>query len=104
MFAVMNRIFVHQEYASAFEERFKDRAREVDKMEGFVRNMVLRPKQTDEPYVVMTIWNSENDFNNWVNSDAFKKGHARSGTLPKEAFSGQSHLETYEIFLDTNNT
>lgn len=103
MFVTMNRIFVSNKYTEAFEERFKNRAQEVDKMSGFVRNIVLRPKQIDEPYVVMTFWNSEEDFDKWVNSDAFKKGHAKSGTLPKEAFSGQSHLESYEVFLDTDN-
>ncbi len=103
MFVTMNRIFVSSEYAEGFEERFRHRAHEVDKMGGFVRNIVLRPKQKDDPYVVMTFWKSENDFENWVNSDAFKKGHAKSGTLPKDAFSGQSHLETFEVFLDTED-
>jgi heme-degrading monooxygenase HmoA len=49
----------------------------------------------------MSFWQSEDDFRNWVNSDAFKQGHARSGTLSKETFSKPSHLETYEAFLDT---
>lgn len=101
MFVTMNRIFVNDEYVNQFEERFRERAHEVDKMEGFIRNLVLRPKSADEPYVVMTFWRSENDFKNWVNSDAFRKGHAKSGTLPKEAFSTESHLETFEVFLDT---
>jgi heme-degrading monooxygenase HmoA len=51
----------------------------------------------------MTFWKSEEDFNNWVNSDAFIKGHAKSGTLPKQAFSNQSHLETFDVFLDTDS-
>jgi len=102
MFVTMNRIFVNPEYTSTFEERFRKRAHEVDKMDGFVRNMVLRPKQKDEPYVVMTFWRSEKDFSKWVNSDAFKKGHAKSGTLPKDAFSTESHLETFEMFLDSD--
>lgn len=103
MFVTMNRIFVSIEYTDAFEDRFKNRAHEVDKMAGFVRNIVLRPKKKDEPYIVMTFWKSENDFESWVNSDAFRKGHAKSGTLPADAFSGQSHLETFEVFLDTEN-
>jgi heme-degrading monooxygenase HmoA len=49
----------------------------------------------------MTFWQSEEDFRNWVNSDAFKQGHAKSGTLSKEVFSKPSHLETFETFLDT---
>jgi heme oxygenase (mycobilin-producing) len=43
MFVVMNRIPVNPEYAAQFEERFRSRAGEVDKMKGFVRNQVLRP-------------------------------------------------------------
>lgn len=102
MFVTMNRIFVNDGYVNQFEDRFRERAHEVDKMEGFIRNLVLRPNSPDEPYVVMTFWKTENDFKNWVNSDAFRKGHAKSGTLPKEAFSTESHLETFEVFLDTD--
>ena len=101
MFVTMNRIFVNSDYVGEFEQRFKERAHEVDKMKGFIRNVVLRPKSIEHPYVVMTFWESEVDFKNWVNSDAFIKGHAKSGTLPKKAFSTDSHLETFDIFLDT---
>ena len=102
MFVTMNRIFINSGYTELFEQRFKERAHEVDKMKGFVRNVVLRPKNQEHPYVVMTFWESEDDFNNWVKSDAFIKGHAKSGTLPKEAFSTDSHLETFDMFLDSN--
>lgn len=101
MFVVMNRIPVNPEYAAQFEDRFTHRAGEVDKMKGFVRNQVLRPANSEDPYIVLTVWESREDFENWVNSEAFQKGHARSGTLPKEAFRGPSKLETFEIILDT---
>ncbi len=101
MFVVMNRIPVNPDYREQFEERFTNRAREVDKMPGFVRNQVLRPAKPDDPYIVLTVWQSQADFDAWVNSEAFQKGHARSGTLPREAFSGQSKLETFEVILDT---
>ena len=97
----MNRISVNPEYAGQFEDRFKNRAGEVDKMKGFVRNQVLRPDNPDNPYIVMTFWESKADFEAWVNSEAFQKGHARSGTLPQEAFRGRSQLESFEVILDT---
>ena len=34
----------------------------------------------------MTLWESRAAFDAWVKSDEFVKGHARSGTLPEEAF------------------
>ena len=101
MFVVMNRIPVNPDYVGQFEERFANRAREVDKMPGFVRNQVLRPKNPDDPYIVLTVWQSQADFEAWVNSESFRKGHAKSGTLPRGAFKGQSKLESFEVILDT---
>ena len=101
MFVVMNRIPVNPEYAEQFEERFRSRAGEVDKMKGFIRNQVLRPALPENPYVVMTFWESKEDFDAWVNSESFQRGHARSGSLPREAFAGQAKLESFEVVLDT---
>ena len=101
MFVVMNRISVNPDYTEQFEERFRNRAGEVDKMKGFVRNQVLRPDNLDDPYIVLTYWESKADFEAWVNSDAFRQGHARSGTLPPEAFRGHSKLESFEVILDS---
>jgi heme-degrading monooxygenase HmoA len=101
MFVVMNRIPINREYKAQFEERFTQRAREVDKMPGFVRNQVLRPANPDDPYIVLTVWQSKENFEAWVNSEAFQRGHAKSGTLPREAFSGHSKLESFEVILDT---
>src|SRR5262245_38948334 len=101
MFVVMNRIPVNPDYAEQFEERFRSRAGEVDKMKGFVRNQVLRPALPENPYVVMTFWESKDDFEAWVNSESFQRGHAKSGSLPRDAFLGSSKLESFEVILDT---
>ena len=101
MFVVMNRLPVNPDYADQFEERFTSRAREVDKMLGFIRNQVLRPANPDDPYIVLTLWESKDNFEAWVNSDAFKLGHSKSGTLPSEAFLGHPKLEGFEVILDT---
>ena len=101
MITVANRIYVRPEYAEAFETRFRERAGLVDGMPGFVSNMVLRPVNEGDPYVVFTTWESRADFLNWVRSDAFVKGHAQSGTLPREAFSGPNVLEMHEVVQDS---
>lgn len=102
MITVMNRIAVKPEYAEQFEERFRDRARLVDEMPGFVSNQVLRPVNPEEPYIVLTLWNSRAEFEAWTHSEAFIQGHARSGSLPKEAFSGSNKLEIHEVFQDSS--
>ena len=101
MVAVANRIFVAPEYAEPFEERFRARAGLVDGMPGFISNLVLRPTDEGDPYIVLTFWQSHDDFEAWTKSDAFIKGHARSGTLPREAFSGPNKLEIHEVILDS---
>lgn len=101
MITVANRIYVRQEYREAFEERFRQRAGLVDKMPGFISNHILRPVNEGDPYVVFTFWQSRQDFLNWVRSDEFVKGHAASGTLPKEAFSAANVLELHEVIQDS---
>ena len=102
MITVANRIYVTPEYAEAFEQRFRERAMLVDQMPGFISNQILRPVNEGDPYVVFTFWNSRQDFLNWVRSDAFVKGHAQSGSLPKEAFSRSNVLEMHEVIQDSS--
>jgi heme oxygenase (mycobilin-producing) len=101
MITTANRIFVAPEFAEQFENNFRNRARMVDGMPGFVSNQLLRPVNVGDPYIVFTVWESREHFEAWVRSPEFKMGHARSGTLPKEAFSGPNKLELHEIILDT---
>lgn len=102
MITVANRIYVKPEYAEAFESAFRDRAGLVDGMPGFVSNQVLRPANEGDPYVVLTLWNSREDFLNWVRSDAFTKGHAQSGTLPRDAYPKANVLEMHEVVSDSS--
>ena len=102
MITVANRIFVRSEYAEAFENKFRQRARLVDGMPGFVSNQVLRPVNEEDPYVVFTLWASRKGFDNWVASDEFRKGHAQSGSLPEEAYAKSNELELHEVFLDSS--
>ena len=101
MITVANRIYVHSDYAEQFEERFRQRAHLVDGMQGFQANLVLRPLKDGDPHVVLTFWDSQKDFEAWTSSDAFRQGHARSGSLPAEAFTAPSVLEVHEVFLDS---
>jgi heme oxygenase (mycobilin-producing) len=102
MITVANRIFVDAAYAEAFEARFRDRAGLVDQMPGFIANQVLRPVTDGDPYVVLTLWESRAHFEAWLRSEAFREGHARSGTLPREAFPKPNVLEVHEVIQDSS--
>ena len=101
MITVANRIYVSAEFRDAFEKVFRERAKLVDEMPGFISNQVLRPVNEGDPYVVFTLWNSRADFMNWVRSEEFIKGHAQSGTLPKEAYFKPNVLEMHEVVQDS---
>jgi heme-degrading monooxygenase HmoA len=101
MIAVMNRIPVNMEHAEAFEERFANRASTVDGMPGFISFQLMRPTKEDDPYIVLTYWETEEDFHNWTNSKEFKEGHAQSSTLPENTFRGHPVLEVHEIIQNT---
>lgn len=100
MIAVMNRIPVNVDFAEAFEQRFSDRAALVDGMDGFVSFRLLRPSKPEDPYIVMTFWESEEHFKAWTRSDEFKEGHARAGRLPRNAFLGHPKIEVMEVIQE----
>lgn len=101
MIVTCNRIPVNPDHAAAFEERFADRSTLVDGMPGFISFQLLRPKDPQDPYVVMTFWETEEAFRAWTESDAFKEGHARSSTLPRDAFLGHPKVEISEVIQST---
>ncbi|MGO8673293.1 MAG: antibiotic biosynthesis monooxygenase family protein [Capsulimonadaceae bacterium] len=102
MITVCNRIYVKPEYAGQFEEAFRNRAGLVDRMQGFIANQVLRPVNDGDPYIVQTLWNSRADFEAWIRSDEFMQGHAKSGTMPRDAYSAPNKLEVHEVVLDSS--
>src|SRR5436190_647309 len=97
MIVTCNRIPVNPAHVEAFEKTFGARAGLVEKMPGFVSFQLLRPTKVGDPYVVMTFWESRAHFDAWTQSDEFKQGHARSGTLPPETFLARPTLEIFEV-------
>ena len=84
MFVVTNRVPVESNWREKFEERFRKRAGQVDKQPGFLRMEIMRPVDDDTPYLVMTVWQDEQAFLDWVESEDFKLAH--QNPLPKEAY------------------
>lgn len=98
MIIVMNRVPVAEGHSEAFLDRFRNRAGLVDGQRGFIRNLVLKPVK-GEHHVVMTFWESREDFEAWTRSDAFREAHSR--VPPKEMFKGHAELEIYEVGLES---
>ena len=99
-YVVANRVFVKQEYIQEFEQRFKDRAGQIDKQPGFIRMEVLKPQSEKTPYVVLIHWKDEQAFQNWVGSEDFKIAH--QNPMTKDAFLEGGGLEQYEVIISSN--
>ncbi|ASN06571.1 antibiotic biosynthesis monooxygenase family protein [Virgibacillus necropolis] len=96
-FVVMNNITVTEDGRTVFEDRFKQRSSTIDSSPGFQAFRLLRP-QSGNKYVVLTQWASVEDFNNWKNSDAFKKQHQNGGeTKPPAYFADKPYITSYNM-------
>ena len=71
----INAITVPRERADVLVERFAARAGEVSKSPGFEMFELLRPSDDKDTFLVYTRWRSEEDFQAWMASAAFGKGH-----------------------------
>ncbi|GGI09513.1 antibiotic biosynthesis monooxygenase family protein [Egicoccus halophilus] len=89
----INVLQVPEGRGEVLEQRFSARAGEVEKVDGFESFELLRPTEGFDRYLVVTRWRDEESFENWMNSQAFQKGHAQSqGEAARaEASEGGGH-------------
>lgn len=76
-FVAFNVLSVPPQARATLEERFAKRAGEVETMKGFRHFELLRPISGTDDYLVYTRWDSKADFDAWVNSMQFSRGHAQ---------------------------
>jgi len=100
MYIVCNRVPVAMDWRDQFEQRFRERAGQVELQPGFVRMEIMRPDTDDAPYVVQTAWQDRGAFEAWMKSDDFKAAHRNP--LPKDAYAGEGRLETFEVIISAN--
>lgn len=105
-FVAINYIDCKPEYAERFECLFCSRARAIDRMPGFLGMHVLKCKDSDEPYLVVSYWKSEEHFQAWVGSPEFHEGHRRAfADLQAYKERGEeppmrSQFKTYSVLTD----
>jgi heme-degrading monooxygenase HmoA len=81
MFIAMNRFQVALGSEDDFVTMWKNRDSHLDEVPGF-REFHLLHGPTDEEctlFISHSLWDSREAFEDWTNSEAFKKAHARAG-------------------------
>lgn len=77
-FVAINTIHCQPHYQGRFEELFCSRVKAIDGMAGFMGMNVLKPCSDGEPYLVVSFWETEAQFEAWVGSEEFHAGHRRA--------------------------
>jgi heme-degrading monooxygenase HmoA len=102
-FVAINYITCDFDYRPRFEELFATRAKAIDTMPGFNFMEVLKPQTNEDPYLIVSHWDSEENFKEWTNSPAFIEGHKRGfEDIKKAREEGKkppmsSSFKTYEV-------
>lgn len=105
-FVAINYIQCTEQYVARFETLFKSRAGHIDHMPGFRHMEVLRPKEEGAEYLVVSHWDSEEDFQTWTKSEAFIEGHRRGFEDIRQAKAAgapvpmHSKFRTYEVIAE----
>lgn len=76
-FVAINYIDCVADYKLRFEKLFGSRAHAIDLMPGFQSMQVLKPKDGESSYLIMSFWESEEAFKQWTGSPEFIEGHKR---------------------------
>ncbi|WP_306131572.1 antibiotic biosynthesis monooxygenase family protein [Roseivivax marinus] len=85
MYLAMNRFTVPVENAEAFEALWLNRDSHLKEMDGFVGFHMLKGPETDGRilYASHTVWQTEEHFQAWTRSDAFRAAHKGAGETRK---------------------
>jgi len=97
MIAITNRLPVKEGAADRLVSQFSEGHGSVQDFSGFRSMEVLRSEDDDE-VMVITWWDSREDFERWVNSDDFQRAHA--GLSGQELLSGRPQMGSYEVAVE----
>jgi heme-degrading monooxygenase HmoA len=100
MFIAMNRFRIQPGREEEFEKVWRERETFLDGVSGFVQFHLLRgPSQADATlYVSHSVWKSQEAFEDWTRSEAFRKGHANARSAPG-VLLGHPQLECFSSVL-----
>lgn len=105
-FTAINYITCKEDYTERFETLFKNRAGMIDHNKGFRNMHVLKPSKAEDPYLIVSYWDKEEDFVAWTKSESFIQGHKRGFADVKKAIENgeeppmKSDFKTYEVIAN----
>jgi heme-degrading monooxygenase HmoA len=100
MFIAMNRFHVTKGKESEFERIWAGRDSHLNEFPGFKEFNLLRGPEEEEYtlYASHTVWQSKQQFDEWIKSEAFRKAHANAGGT-RDIYQGPPVFEGFESIL-----
>ena len=98
MYIAMNRFKVHLGSEQDFEAVWLNREVHLHEVPGFVEFHLLRGPQRDDHrlYSSHAVWESEQHFRDWTQSEAFRAAHKGAGGN-KPLYLGPPEFEGFEV-------
>ena len=100
MFIAMNRFRIAPGHEADFEDIWRKRDSYLDEVPGF-REFHLLKGPSDEKaalYASHTTWDSRQDFENWTESESFRKAHGQA-RAPEGTYLGPPQFEGFEVVM-----
>ena len=100
-FIAMNRFRVALGREADFEEVWRGRQSDLPSMPGFVVFHLLRGAADEEAttFVSHTVWESEEHFEAWTKSEAFRAAHKDAGGN-RPLYLGHPKFEAFEVIQE----
>jgi heme-degrading monooxygenase HmoA len=101
MFVAMNRFRIAPGAEADFEEMWRSRDSQLDKVEGFLAFKLLKgPAAEDHTlYVSHSMWRDRAAFEAWTRSPHFRRAHATAGSS-KPMYLGPPQFEGFESVVE----
>lgn len=102
MYVAMNRFRIAPGAEADFEEMWRTRDSQLDKVDGFVSFKLLKgePAEDHVPYVSHSMWRDKDSFIAWTKGEHFRRAHAQAGAS-KPLYLGPPRFEGFEAVLES---
>ncbi|GAF12217.1 heme-degrading monooxygenase IsdG [Bacillus sp. JCM 19046] len=97
MYIVMNELNVSPENKEMLHQRFGKASGNMAQVPGCIEFMFLSNVDESQKEVVYTKWESKQDYENWLASDAFSKAHGGQKQSGQKPASSANELHAYEV-------
>ena len=101
MFIAMNRFKIKPGMEQEFIEVWKQRDSHLEGVPGFKSFHLLQGPSHEEftLFASHTVWESEQAFEDWTQSEAFRKAHAHAGEKTRDVYLGPPQLEWFNAVI-----